>query len=259
MNRRIALPLLALLFASLACQSLFPEPAPPRDGTVISNCADITTAIRAMQTAEIPQGLFETGIKQGDEFDVNEYFTVLPNLSMTDGYTLDYVFYGDSLGGFPVLAARPDDLPAYETREDIPNEDLEKYWKYLDVQDTEQGYFDFVAFTSTAAQFYLFWHANYYDLEIVCDRNAVDAIVTERQTGNFGMEFDNDQMRQIKAMNNIEPLVRLTDITAIIEIVTFTKWGGFFRKTYTISRAFPHEIIDSQEENLVPYDCGIMF
>ena len=133
MNRKIALPLLALLFASLACQALFPEPAPPRDGTVISNCADITTAIRAMQTAEIPQGLFETGIKQGDEFDVNEYFTVLPNLSMTDGYTLDYVFYGDSLGGFPVLAARPADLSPYATREDIPDPDLEKYWKYLEV------------------------------------------------------------------------------------------------------------------------------
>ena len=129
----------------------------------------------------------------------------------------------------------------------------------LEVKDTEQGYFDLVAFTSTAAQFYLVWHANYYDSEIVCDQNAVDAIVAERSTGNFGMEFDNSQMKQIKAMNNIEPLVKLTDTTAIIEIVTFTKWGGFFHKTYTISRAFPHEIMDVKEENLVPYDCGILF
>lgn len=259
MNTKTALPLFALILASLACQTVFPEPAPPRDGTVIKGCADVFKSIRELQPVDPPQGMQETGVKQGDEFDVNEYFTVLPNLSMTDGYTLDYVFYGDSLGGFPVLAARPTNLPSYGTREDIPIEDLEKYWNYMEVQDTEQGYFEFIALTSTAGQFYLVWHANYYDSEIVCDSAAVDVIVTERQTGNFGMEFDRDQMKQIRAMQNIEPLVRLTDTAAIVEVVTFTKWGGFFRKTYTISRTFPHEIIDSQEENLVPYDCGILF
>ncbi|MBI3165316.1 MAG: hypothetical protein IT309_00535 [Anaerolineales bacterium] len=259
MKKTNILSLFTLLIFSLACQTLFPEPAPPRDGTVILSCANTLKAIRELQPIDLPQGLNETGIKQGDEFDVNEYFSVLPNLSMTDGYTLDYVFYGDSLGGFPVLAARPADLPPYGTRADIPDPDLEKYWKYLEVKDTEQGYFDFVAFTSAAAQFYLVWHANYYDSEIVCDQNAVDVIVAERQTGRSGMEFDNDQMRQIETMNNIEPLVKLTDTTVTVEIVTFTKWGGFFRKTYTISRAFPHEIMDVQGENIVPYDCGILF
>ncbi len=259
MNTKIALPLFALALASLACQTLFPEPVPPRDGTVIKGCADVFKSIRELQPVEPPQGLQETGVKQGDEFDVNEYFTVLPNLSMQDGYTLDYVFYGDSLGGFPVLAARPTNLPPFGTREDIPEEDLEKYWKYLEVRDTEQGYFEFIALTSTAGQFYLVWHANYYDSEIVCDQAAVDVIVVDRQTGNFGMEFDRNQMKQIRAMQNIEPLVRLTGTTAIVEVLTFTKWGGFFRKTYTISRTFPHEIMDLQEENLVPYDCGILF
>ena len=257
--RKTALPLLALFLGSLACQTLFPKPAPPRDGTVISNCTDIITSIRKLQPVDLPQGLNETGIKQGDEFDVNEYFTVLPNLSMQNGYTLDYVFFGDSMGGFPTLAARPTDLPPYETQENIPDPDLENYWKYIDIQDNEQGYFEFIALTSLAGQFYLVWHANYYDTQIVCGQNAVDAIVAERNTGDFGMEFDNEQMRQIRALNNIEPLVKLTDATAIIEVITFTKWGGFFRRTYTIDRAFPHEIIDSQEENLVPYDCGIMF
>jgi hypothetical protein len=66
-------------------------------------------------------------------------------------------------------------------------------------------------------------------------------------------------MRQIETMNNVEPLVKLTDTAVTVEIVTFTKWGGFFRKTYTISRAFPHEIMDAQGENIVPYDCGILF
>ncbi|MCQ3939355.1 MAG: hypothetical protein DPW18_20265 [Chloroflexi bacterium] len=43
-------------------------PVPPpaaREGTIISACADIVTAVRAIQPGEVPQGLLETGVKQG--------------------------------------------------------------------------------------------------------------------------------------------------------------------------------------------------
>ena len=60
-------------------------------------------------------------------------------------------------------------------------------------------------------------------------------------------------------MRNIESLVNLTDDSATVQVVIFTKWGGFYRLTYEISRSFPHTILDVKEENLVPYDCGIMF
>jgi hypothetical protein len=250
----------AALAVSFACQTLFPATPPPRDGTVISNCADITKAIRAMQSSEIPQGLYETGVKQGNEFDVNEYFSVLPNLSMQEGYALDYVFRVDSLGSFPLLAARPIDLPPYTSSTDLPEgSDFTEYLNFIEVKDSEQGYFEFISLLVMANQFYLVWHANYNDMEIVCDRAALDAITAERNTGDFGMEFDKDQMKQIHAMNAIEPLVKFDGDTAVVKIVTFTKWGGFYRLTYTIDRSFPHEIIDVREENIVPYDCGILF
>ena len=60
-------------------------------------------------------------------------------------------------------------------------------------------------------------------------------------------------------MKNIEPVVQLTRDNATVEVISFTKWGGFYRRTYTINLSFPHTIIDVKEENLVPYDCGIMF
>jgi hypothetical protein len=60
-------------------------------------------------------------------------------------------------------------------------------------------------------------------------------------------------------MRNIEPVVNLTVDSANVQVITFTKWGGFYRLTYSISRSFPHKIIDVKEENLVPYDCGVMF
>jgi hypothetical protein len=47
--------------------------------------------------------------------------------------------------------------------------------------------------------------------------------------------------------------------TAEVEVVTFTKWGGFDRLTYIISREAPHQIMDIKQENILPYDCGVAF
>lgn len=260
MKKLTVISLLAFLVLSLACQTLLPTPLPPRDGTVITTCADITKAFRSLQPVDIPQGLLETGVKQGDEFDVNSYFDVLTNISMQDGFALDYTYLGDPLGAFPLLAARPVDQPPYTSATDVPEDsELRGYWKYIQINDSELGYFEYVALLLMANQFYLSWHANYNDIQIVCNSADVNTIVDERNTGDFGMEFDSEQMRQIRAMQNIEPLVKLTDTTVSVEIITFTKWGGFYRMTYTINRDFPHEVIDRQDENIVPYDCGIMF
>ena len=267
--------LVAFLVFSLACQTLTPATlspgetatrppseteAPPRDGTVINNCTDVVKAVRGLQTNDVPKGLMETGTKQGDEFDPNAYFNVLPNLSMQEGYVLDYVFMGDSLGSFPILAARPTDQPPFISATDLPpGTEFADYLDHVEVKDVEQGYFEFTSLSIMARQFYLVWHANYNDTEVICDREAVDAIAAERATGDFGMKFDDNQLKQIKELVNIEPLVKLTDSTATVEMVTFSKWGGFYRMAYTIDRAFPHKIIDTQEENIIHYDCGIMF
>ena len=260
MRTKKTFPLIALLLFSFACQALFPATPPPRDGVVINSCAEMIQSIRGMQSNQTPQELIDTGIKQGNEFDVNEYFNATPNLSMQEGYVLDYVYIPDSLVSFPLLAARPIAQEPYKSPNEVPyDSEFANYWKYMQVNDTEQGYFEYAAFLRTANQFYLVWHANYNDINIVCDREAVDTIVADINDGGFGIEFDRDQMRQINALQNIEPLVKLTDTTASVELIMFSKWGGFYRITYTISRSFPHEIMDVQEENIIPYECGIMF
>lgn len=258
MRNRIFPPVLLVLVVSLACQTLVPAPA--RDGVVISDCSDVLAAVRTIQPLTPPQGLMETGIKQGGEFDVNDYFTVLPHLSMEEGYVLDYVYPVDFLGSAPVLYVRPQDQAPYTLAEDVPQDDNSwDYREHLVVEDVEQGYFEEAALSLIDRQFYLVWHANYNDTDIVCNKAALDAIIRDVNDGEFGMAFDLSQQSKARGIQEIEPLVKLTEDTALVEMVIFTKWGGFFRQTYTISRSFPHRILDVKEENLVPYDCGIMF
>lgn len=256
MKRPTAPLLIFALISSLACQFLVPS----RNGEVISDCADIVSAVAGLQTGQVPEHLSSTGIKRGDEFDVNQYFNVLTHLSMQDGYTLDYVYQNDSLGGFPMLYARPVDQVSYGSVADIPeNTQLPDFREHLDVEDVEQGYFEYVVMNLMANQFYLLWHANYNDLEVVCDRSEVDEIVTQVSSGDFGVAMDLPSQAKARTLQNVEPVVRLTGDVAIVEVITFTKWGGFYRYTYTISRGVPHTIVDLKQENIVPYDCGIAF
>jgi hypothetical protein len=247
----------AAMVLSLAC-SLF-APKSEREGSVMNDCADTLQAFLDIQPAKVPEDYMKTGIKNGGEFDANDYFKVLTHLSMEDGYTLDYVYLMDFLGSFPRLFARPAGQPPYASVKDIPaGMDLGDFREHLQIEDVEQGYFEYVVAELMASQFYLVWHANYNDTEIVCDADAAQRIVKDTNSGDFGAKFDLKQQAAVKAMTDIEPAVRLTDDSAIVEVTTFTKWGGFSRRTYTISRSFPHTA-EMNEEILVEYDCGIMF
>jgi len=256
MKKRTILLLLAVFTSALSCQFLLPS----RTGTVISDCADILAAVGNIQPGEIPQHLLDTGIKQGNEFDANQYFDVLPHLSMQEGYTLDYVYQTDSLGAFPLLYTRPMDQAPYASVTDIPaNTELTDFHDHLEIEDVEQGYFEYVVMDIMARQFYLSWHANYNDTEIVCNREEVNDIVARVSSGDFGIAMDPLQQTKARTIRNIEPAVNLTGDVATVQFITFTKWGGFYRETYTINRSFPHTIVDVEQENIVPYDCGIMF
>lgn len=260
MKQQSIFSLFVVLAVSLACQSLIPTPVPVRTGTIIPNCGNVVKAVREVGPDEFPDHLAETGEKQGGEFDVNDYFDVLTHISMREGYTLDYVYHIDEIGGLPVLYARPVDQPPYATEDALfGDKQASDFSRYVEIEGMEQGYFEYVVMNIMAGQFYLYWHANYNDQQIVCNRETVDDIISKINEDEFGSELDSSQQRKARAIKNIEPAVNLTGDTATVEIVTFTKWGGFYRLTYTISREFPHTIIDIKEEELVPYNCGVMF
>jgi hypothetical protein len=248
--------LLAVFFSSLACQFLLPS----RSGTVISECADLVAAVASLQAGDVPEQLFNTGIKDGSEFDVDQYFSVLTHLSMREGYALDYVYQNDGMGGYPLLYARPVDQTPYASLSDIPaNTELPDYHEYLEIDDTEHGYFEYVVMDIMARQFYLYWHANYNDTEIICNRGEVNDIIDRVSSGDFGYAMDLAEQTKARTLKDIEPVVNLTGDVATVQFMTFTKWGGFYRETYTIKRAFPHTIVDVKQDNVVPYDCGVMF
>ena len=232
------------------------------DSGSISTCRFTLDALSALiGELELPSNFkTENPAKVGGEFDVMKYFSVLDKLSMQPGYVLDYVYHYDQMSGNPVLFVRPAEKPPYATEVDLPaGFDRLSYLDYIQTDDTPDGYFQFMVLTMMGNQFYKLFQINYNDSEIVCEKTDVKRIVSSLNTGNFGHRISLSSWLRTLLLNDVGPSVIIGEQTVEVRLVTFTLWGGFYLKTYTINRSMPHAIQDVQEKNLVPYDCGVMF
>lgn len=237
-----------------------------------NNQADYQATVNALNSLLDAQQLpshftTDTPQRDGSEFDLNRVFDVLDHLTMQPGWMLDYVYLYDRMGGFPVIYARQQNAPPLKTFADY--EQLEQsqcqagdqnpcnYWMYLEIDGTEAGYFQFVAFLLNINQFYLFWHANYNDVCIVASQADLDDIIDMINT--TGVEplskADHDTAMAL------DPTARIT-IEAdkvTVRVLTFTQWGGFDEYIYILDKANPTHSISRTINHLLDYDCGIMF
>jgi len=197
---------------------------------------------------------------QPGDFDPMAFFEALDALTIKEGYRLDYVYYFDGFGGFPVLYVRPEEQAPFSSVEELdasPDAALMRdYMSYIQPDDTADGYYQYVVFSIMVQQFYLFWHSNYNDVQIVCTPEKIRQIIDA--TGEFGSEMPVDDKAK-SLLINPTPTVAFFDGQVQVRIVTFTNWGGFYEQIYTISRTTPADISNVEENNLVPFDCGVMF
>jgi hypothetical protein len=202
--------------------------------------------------------LVDDPLKNGSEFDPNTYFDVFAHLSMQEGYFLDFVYTTNDLGGFPTLFAVPEQQDRLASWSDV-TPGMDNYLYHVQVDDTPEGFLQFAILAASGEQFYLDWHANYNDLQVICTGKALKALVKTIQAGDFGQTLSTEDAGKVLEIQAVEPVITLGERTAEIQVLTFTKWGGFNRVTYIVDRAFPHLIVDVRQETLVPYNCGIVF
>jgi hypothetical protein len=249
---------IGILFSlTLACSTLMGTPPTASHWqTTVDDMASLTKGIGMPTHLER-----ENATKTADDFDVETYFSVLKHLSLDPGFVLDYVYYFDGMGGYPVLYVRPEAQPPYKTFAEYArgtgrDASTRSYLEGVHVDDTPEGFFELATLDTMGNQFYLFWHAEYNDWRIVCTPDAARRVFeTSRQ---FGVPIDSKT--QAKALQlDFEPQVTIGDATVSVQMVAFSKWSGFDQVTYTIRRDFPHTILNVARKELVPFNCGVMF
>jgi hypothetical protein len=253
MKKRNLLLVFVLILSSFACRL-----TPATEAVEDLGCAEAVAGIRDLREQYPFPDYFmdEKAVERGGEFDPMLYFTVLDHLSMEDGYVMDFVYTYDFMGGFPTLLARPETEAPYLSWEDVPADPLPAL-DHVRTDGTAAGYMQYVLLAIMGEQFYLYWHAGYSDAQVICNQAALETLLAG--TTEFSEELPADVQRKARGIENLEPQVEIGDTTVQVRVVIFTKWGGFYRLTFTINREFPNTIQSTQDEQLVPYDCGIMF
>ena len=106
----------------------------------------------------------------GERFDVNEYFTVLTHLAPEAGYVLDYVYFAPGGDGLPKVYARQEGERPFATYSEYEKAGVEDYLSNIQVDGTAEGYYELAVLSIMGEQFYLSWHAEYNDWEVVSSK-----------------------------------------------------------------------------------------
>jgi len=157
------------------------------------------------------------------EFDVNRYFTILRRLQMEEGYVLDYRYRLSSPDGNPVLYARKENemrnYSIYGPRRSNLKEGADAYLAHIKTDGTREGFIQLAVLHLIGANFYLYWHAFYDDLDIY---SRIPATV----------KFYDDEV----------------EISIFIE--TFHAWMEIY--TLRVKRNFPHNYVSELQRKVIP-------
>jgi hypothetical protein len=241
----------------------------PDDGFTAAWCRETVSSFKALQPAVVPDTLAATGTKMGGEYDVSGYFEVLKHISMDNGYVLDYVYLTDTQRGGPILYVRPADrIPfynydAYKTAtHETPRQEKDNSMIWLvkgtddtgsgnkiKIDGTRQGYFEYVVLQTISNQFYLLGGAIINDKKIVCEKAELEGIWAEIDAAGMG-PVDTSVKEQAQQFD-FAPAVTFHPDLIQVSLTIFSKYSGFTRYSYYISKDYPYYITNIKQDTLM--------
>jgi hypothetical protein len=136
-----------------------------------------------------------------------------------------------------------------------------EYLTHVQTDGTDEGYLQLALLQLLGGQFYLYWHANYNDAQIICNEAELEDLLATSpwydQDKTLADLLTSTQLRQMRAAD-VAPQVEIGDDTVKVRMTFFTHWGGLIEGVWTISRSFPHQV-ELNTQTLVEYESGIMF
>ncbi len=179
----------------------------------------------------------------------------------------------------------PHDASLQKRLAGISQSDFKKFYlEHVRTDGSQEGWLELMELYLLGGQFYLFWHANYDDAQIVATSTAAlgslrglsdkdfarnlrmnDVVGWSAQGGSRPARSKDDLVQHRRAFQDkaaaldLEPVVQVADQTVKVSLVTFSKWGGFVRRTFEVNRSLPHTINERDRKVLLPYECGVLF
>jgi hypothetical protein len=210
----------------------------------------------------------ESCVRTRKEFDVAGYFGVLKHISPPRGSVLDYVYRFSGGNGRPHLYLRETNAPPFKTHTEYEQAlggrkmcrlSEAMLFSRLRLDGSPESFFEQFVFEELAGQFYLAWHNNYNDTEIVTTRDDMERIIKAIDKDNFGTPLTDEQKKKARESNLTPSVCWLDEDVAEVSVVCFSKWVGLYRVTRQVERDYPHIVKGRDMQRLVRYNCGVRF
>jgi hypothetical protein len=238
----------------------------------------VNALLALIDNLKIPEHFLKMSpIRTRNEFDVNDYFSVLDRLSMEPGYVLDYVYSFLAIQGNPIIYARKVDEPPYpssreylaERGKDLflrskttrnvlwdKGEAYDRFLEYLNhiqIDDTSQGFFQFIVFRMMVNNFYLYGESKCLEQVVIADSSKLDALFNASWVQRLSLENQQKAKRLSKTLSKTlpaEPTIEFQGETVVVKIIFFGGMDDIIQGSYTISRHFPHKITTVEEKKI---------
>jgi len=229
---------------------------------------DIDQLKRLLTSQSIPDHLLvDDPVMMGGEFDLMSIFDILDHIRMEEGYKLAYVYHYDFMGGYPIVYAYNIEAEPFVSHQEylagraecLAADDALPGCSALDHVETDGsdlGYLQLVLLDLMGSQFYRYWHAQYNDTTPIATQTALEEMIAS--VSDPYIPLTDQEQKKAKAIDPT-PQVNIGEDVIRVRVVWFTKWGGFYESWVEIQKEFPHTIIQDSTENLLEYDCGLMF
>jgi len=230
------------------------------DPEFASYCQGIVDAFRALyEGLELPDNLAQENpppAKTGDEFDPNEFFTVLDRIHMEEGWTLDFIYtYASDMGGSPELVARRTDSPLCQSDPEQPCV-TESFLLHVLVDGSREGWFQLKVLGIMGSQFYQDGHG-WEGRIILPSHQGLIAWMEEQKKLGAGMYegdgFDEAGIAELK----VDPVVEVHSDRIHYNLVHYCRFSdiGISRLVADHSTEPPYSLIPDSDESEVLFEC----
>ena len=139
------------------------------------------------------------------------------------------------------------------------NDSVNRGYNHIVPNDHELGYFQYFYFEEYGEMFCGKWHQGYNYKSIIFDKEELKNLIKSYLSGDEHA-FSKTELKQIKQLQSINPKpeIVMTENTCEISVVE-EDFHGLFKRTFTVSRTFPHKMEITNEKVLVWFNEVLFF
>lgn len=196
----------------------------------VENSSDLVNGIISIQES----------FPKNEKVNVNNYFKVLDQVNMKEGYVLDYLYYNIRTTGLLLLYAREinnlpfDDIDQFNAYFNsdykyLNEGDFRKYYRdKIEINGTPDSYYQLSLLLTIGHVFNFIWHANYQAVEIIHQKQRLLKIIKGYNKADKTSAFFLENIDKI----NLKPRILSKDNKIIIEFLCYYLHEGIILNRY---------------------------